>query len=217
MAHLRPTLLAFAFTFTCPPAAAADPAAETYPLDQLSRTIAPRGAVPCPKVDLVTYRGTTIQYQAPVRVHPAFTVRLARFEEVVRDVAVEVYGRAPARIHHLGTYQCRRIGGYPELLSEHAFGNGIDVTKFEFSPLSKSQRKSSTLPAHLKAGFTVSVLSHWATKSTKLATHSRFLRTLAKRLQTRKDIFRVLLGPGYPGHNDHFHLDAAPYRLVHFE
>jgi BirA family biotin operon repressor/biotin-[acetyl-CoA-carboxylase] ligase len=30
----------------------------------------------------------------------------------------------------------------------------------------------------------------------------------------RDDVFRVLLGPGYPGHDTHFHFDMAPWRMV---
>jgi hypothetical protein len=30
----------------------------------------------------------------------------------------------------------------------------------------------------------------------------------------RDDIFRVLLGPAFPGHKTHFHFDVAPWRLV---
>ena len=44
--------------------------------------------------------------------------------------------------------------------------------------------------------------------------HARFLDELARALVADKTIFRVMLGPGYPGHKDHFHFDMAPYRLV---
>lgn len=44
--------------------------------------------------------------------------------------------------------------------------------------------------------------------------HSRFLRELAQRLIARPDIFRTLLGPVWPGHKNHFHLDMALYRVV---
>jgi hypothetical protein len=40
------------------------------------------------------------------------------------------------------------------------------------------------------------------------------LKTLARRLIGRKDVFRVLLGPGYPGHQNHFHFDMAPFTMV---
>jgi hypothetical protein len=187
---------------------------DDYPLDGTSRTVPAAGRVPCPTVDLVTYPGKVVRYHAPVRVHAAFVERLGRFEEIVRDVAVEVYGRAPRRIHHLGSFSCRRINGYPTLVSEHGLGNAIDVDAFEFDALPKSERKTSSLPAGLRNAFRVSLLAHWRGTGPVNGMHQRFLHTVAQRLIARRDVFRVLLGPSYPGHLDHFHFDVAPYRLV---
>ena len=53
---------------------------------------------------------------------------------------------------------------------------------------------------------------HWDDGEDK-DVHARFLDTLARRL-VAKDIFRVLLGPSYPGHENHFHFDMSPWRLV---
>jgi hypothetical protein len=66
----------------------------------------------------------------------------------------------------------------------------------------------------LRKGFQVRVKAHWTATDPVGAVHNRFLRTLATRLIERPDIFRVLLGPAYPGHDDHFHFDCAPWRLV---
>jgi hypothetical protein len=55
---------------------------------------------------------------------------------------------------------------------------------------------------------------HWQAQRGTEAVHARFLETLARRLVDRGDIFRVLLGPAFPGHQRHFHFDMAPYRLV---
>jgi hypothetical protein len=66
----------------------------------------------------------------------------------------------------------------------------------------------------LRAGFEVRIDNHWnATRGTGAA-HSAFLRDLARRVIDRLDIFRTVLGPAYPGHRNHFHLDCAPYRVV---
>ncbi len=43
---------------------------------------------------------------------------------------------------------------------------------------------------------------------------NRMARLLAERVIDRPDLFRVVLGPSYPGHTGHFHFDLAPYRLV---
>src|SRR4051812_37208989 len=67
---------------------------DAYELDELDRSGPERGKKPlCTRDAIVAYRGTALHYEAPASVHRAFTVRLARFEEVVREVAIEVYGR----------------------------------------------------------------------------------------------------------------------------
>jgi hypothetical protein len=109
---------------------------------------------------------------------------------------------------HAGTLSCRRIGGYPTLLSEHALGNGIDVVGFSFPP---APRGSRDLPPALRGRFAVT-LADW--QRTPETARARFLDDLARQLVARRDIFRVLLGPAYPGHKGHFHFDVAPYRLV---
>jgi hypothetical protein len=189
-------------------------APDAYPLDEVSRSVQTRrGKVICPKLPLTPYNGTSVKYHRSVRVHPAFIERLKRFEKVAVQVAKEVYGRAPTKMRHIGAYNCRRIGGYPEYLSEHGLGNGIDVAGFDFKGLSKAERQRSELPRHLKRAFKVRLGEHWKGKG-RTRLHKDFLHTLAKRLVARKDIFRVLLGPAFPGHKTHFHFDMAPWRLV---
>jgi len=184
-----------------------------YPLDELSRETSPRGRIKCPKIPLVTYPGEHIKYHKPVRIHPAFKERLVRFELLVREVALEIYGRAPYKIKHLGTYNCRRIGGYPNLLSEHSFGNGIDIASFSFPRLKRGQKLPAGVPKSLRRSFRVDMLKHWKAARKDKGLHQRFLHTLGRRL-IASQIFRVLLGPSFPGHKNHFHLDCAPYKLI---
>ena len=189
-------------------------AEEAYPLDTVDRAVKTRrGKVVCPKLAFVSYRGTGVRYHRAVRVHPAFAKRLVEFEKVGNTVALEVYGRVPRTMKHMGAYNCRRIGGYPEFLSEHALGNGIDVAGFDFGPLPRAERRKSPLPRALQRSFKVRLGKHWQ-RTGRWAVHARFLDTLARRLVAREDIFRVLLGPAFPGHKTHFHFDVAPWRLV---
>jgi extensin-like protein len=199
-------LLSLAMTVTPDPHAAG-----SYPLDGVSRDVAPRGPARCPAVPLVVYKGSRVRYDHPARVHPAFAERLRMFEEVLVDVAREHFGRAPVTMQHAGTYSCRRIGGYPTLISEHGIGNGIDVVAFSFPGLPRKKTAPSDLPASLRRPFRVSLADFQAEPNTPRA---RFLDALARRLIGRHDIFRVLLGPAYPGHKGHFHFDVAPYRVV---
>ncbi|MBM4345587.1 MAG: extensin family protein [Deltaproteobacteria bacterium] len=203
-------ILVVASVVAAAPAASAD----DYPLDELERTVPAKGKMVCPPVELVGYRGETVRYHAPVRVYVGFRDRLRKFEQVVRDVAVEVYGRSPTKIVHIGTLNCRRIRLWPTLLSEHGIGNGIDVAGFDFGPVARKAAVPQDLPAGLRKGFSVRVKAHWDGQSGAAAVHARFLRRLTDTLLERQDIFRVLLGPAYPGHKDHFHFDCAPWRLV---
>jgi len=197
------------------PSTAAGPDPEPpYGLDTISRSVGKTGVFQCPSVDLVDYRGDTIKYDPWVRVYSGFRDRLKKFEEVVDQVARETYGRPPIRIKNLGTYNCRRMAAYPEWISEHGLGNAIDVAGFDFGPLPKGATLPAGLPASFKNGFEVRVLGHWSGKTRDALIHGRFLKTLARRLIGRRDVFRVLLGPGYPGHVNHFHFDMAPFTMV---
>lgn len=177
--------------------------ADEYPLDGLVREVPATGRMACPDVQLSTYKGQVIRYHKPVQIYVAFREKLVRFEEVARDAAIEVYGRAPRRVVHAGAYNCRRIRGYPTLLSEHGLGNALDVVGFDFGP---SPRKTASVR---RGSFEVRVGKHWKDGSDR----ARFLGLVAERLIADGD-FRVILGPSYPGHQDHFHLDMAPYRVI---
>ncbi len=185
-----------------------------YLLDSVSRETPVRGPARCPELDRKDYGGTQIRYHAPISAHPAFIERLKGFEALTRAVAIEVYGRAPSGLHHLGGFNCRRISGYPNLVSEHGLGNAIDVDSFRFGPLPKGAVLPSGLPTALRGAFEVSIANHFSAKGALGAVHRRFLHRLALRLGADQNLFRVVLGPGYVGHDDHFHLDVAPYRLV---
>jgi len=192
--------------------AEASAAAESFALDELAREVAPKGRLECPELEMTRYRGGAIKYHKPVTVNTAFRGRLEKFEQVVRETAVEIYGRAPSRIVHLGSYNCRRIRGWPTYISEHGLGNAIDVEGFDFPAVRGAAAKA--VPANLRRAFRVRVEKHWAADRGLGALHSAFLHRLTERLVAREDIFRVLLGPAYPGHHNHFHFDCSPWRIV---
>jgi hypothetical protein len=185
-----------------------------YPLDGIARVLDDGEDLPCADQQLVVYRGTTIKMSKPARVHPAFAPKIAELEQIVAEVALPIYGRAPRTLVHLGTHNCRRMRLYPDWVSEHALGNAIDVAGFDFGPLPKQDLAPQALPRSLKRGFSVRLDQHWRAQRGAGATHSAFLRALALRLIRRPDLFRVVLGPAWPGHHNHFHLDFAPYRVV---
>lgn len=202
-----------------PGSAALGPAA----LSAIPRVLEEGDALPCDGLPLTVHRGAQLRYSKPPRVHRDFAPRLALFEALVIEVARRHYGRAPRRIVHLGTYNCRRMRTYPNWVSEHALGNAIDVAGFDFGPLPRAADSPSSvaLPKRLRRAFSVRVERHFrgpsrarGAASELAARHAAFLHDLTRALIARPDIFSVVLGPGWPGHHNHLHLDAAPYRVV---
>lgn len=114
----------------------------------------------------------------------------------LRDVSTsaEKYLGSPLkRVHHAGTYACRRQRGNSSgEWSEHAFANAWDVTGFE-----------------LENGQVISVLKDWdGGKSRTEKNKAKFLR---KARGSACRLFRVVLSPDYnAAHKDHFHLDQGP-------
>jgi hypothetical protein len=99
----------------------------------------------------------------------------------------EYLGSEVVRIETMGTYSCRNVnGGRSGKLSEHAFGNAVDVAAFV-----------------LKDGRRVSVLNGWHGKSDE----REFLRRLHQSACKR---FGTVLGPDYNNaHANHLHFDMA--------
>ncbi|MCA9601072.1 MAG: extensin family protein [Myxococcales bacterium] len=185
-----------------------------FPLDDVPRVIEASGPVRCPDVELEVYRGARIPFSKPARVNRDFAARLRLLEEVVAEIGERFSGRAPRRLVHLGTFNCRRIRRYPTFLSEHGLGNAIDVAGFDFGPLPRGARAPAELPRSLRRGFAVRIDPHWRATRGAGAVHAAFLRALADALIERDNLFRGIFGPAWPGHRNHFHLDAAPWRMV---
>jgi len=184
-----------------------------YPLDSEARHLPPGSPLPCDRYPLVTYRGESIRYDTSVRVFPAFAERLRRLEALILELSLKHYGRAPRRLVHLGTHNCRRIRTYPDWISEHAFGNAIDLAGLDFGGLPRGSESVAAMPRGLRRAFKVRLLDHWHGRNSTSEYHSRFLRELATRLIEERT-FRGILGPAWPGHRNHFHLDMAPYSVV---
>jgi hypothetical protein len=189
-------------------------AGDPYALDALPRNAAPDAGVECQPELLVSYRGEQIQLEPPARIAEPFRERLQRFERVIGEIGVAVYGRAPTRILHAGTYACRQIAHRQERLSEHALGNAIDVTGFRF-PALKAASGTSELPPKLRAPFVVTVARDWDGKasSEESRRHRQFFEALARTLREQQ-VFRSAIGPADPNHQTHLHLDMAPWSYV---
>ncbi len=111
----------------------------------------------------------------------------------VDEHAQKYLGSGLKKVHHAGTYSCRRQRGNSSgAWSEHAFGNAWDITGFE-----------------LEDGRVISVLKHWRSDGSKQGrAKAKFLN---KSRGSACKLFRVVLSPDYnAAHKDHFHLDQGP-------
>jgi hypothetical protein len=107
--------------------------------------------------------------------------------EAVQPAAAAWFGEQVVEIKQLSAYSCRTMNGQPGAnISEHAFGNALDVAVFRFA-----------------SGREVTVKDGW-----KGAYEERgFLRQVHAAACGR---FSTVLGPGADAfHYDHFHLDLA--------
>jgi hypothetical protein len=118
---------------------------------------------------------------------PLATNFAAWAQHAARPAAKQYLGSDLVRIETMGTYSCRNVnGGRSGKLSQHAFGNAVDVSAFV-----------------LKDGRRVSVLGGWRGNKSE----QEFLRRLHQSACKR---FGTVLGPDYNGaHANHFHFDMA--------
>ncbi|MEM9194612.1 MAG: extensin family protein [Myxococcota bacterium] len=187
---------------------------ETHPLDETARFLEEGERLQCDPDALIRYRSPTLRYG--VRAHPAFVERLKKFEALVVEYSMEHYGRAPRRVVHRGSYNCRTSRGRRGRISEHAFGNALDLRGFDFPPLRRQVESPENMPRRMRRAFRLRVQTHWGPRFRRDAYHAEFLHGLAERLRARPDIFRGIVGPPRPRHADHLHLDASPWRYAMF-
>jgi hypothetical protein len=108
-------------------------------------------------------------------------------KHAVQPAGKQYFGSDVIRIETMGTYSCRNVnGGRTGKLSEHAYGNAVDVSAFV-----------------LRDGRRISVLNGWRGAGDE----REFLRRLHQSACKR---FGTVLGPDYNGaHANHFHFDMA--------
>jgi hypothetical protein len=107
-------------------------------------------------------------------------------KRVVQPQARKYFKQPVVKILHVGTYNCRTMRGYSQLLSEHAYANAIDITGFQ-----------------LQDGTIISVKRDWNDGGNA----GRFLHAVAKKACGK---FRNVLTPNYNAlHHDHFHFDQG--------
>ncbi len=113
--------------------------------------------------------------------------------DVVQPEARRRFGRPVVAIRQMSSYACRRRGGItkgPVRISEHAFGNALDVGAFTLSD-----------------GTVISVLKDWGGLSALFNRKAAFLRAVHEKAC---GIFSTVLGPeANAAHKNHFHFDLG--------
>jgi hypothetical protein len=158
-----------------------------------------RGRQPtCGVGQAVSYRRgpAKLRYNGAPVMSCGMALALARFEQVVAEEARRHLGRRVIRVQHGGTYNCRKMARF-DLVSEHSYGNAIDI-------------RSVTL----QGGRTLPVVSTFgATDAPPTTPAAHFWRAVASRLYD-EGTFSVVLTPFFDRqHADHLHLDLARYRV----
>ena len=155
---------------------------------QPDRRIADRGAcgIAQPLKVSATGGGTvTIGPTATLNCPMTATVE-AWMRDSVQPAALAWFGMPVSEISQISDYACRtRNNVRGEDLSEHAFGNAIDIAGFR-----------------LADGRRIIVKSDWSGEVNARG----FLREIFAAACQR---FKTVLGPGVANHADHFHLDLA--------
>ena len=159
-----------------------------------------KGGLVCGAPQVVRYKQgpQTIRWsKSSPKLTCGMALTLARFETIVAEEAQEHFGKKVVRIEHMGTYNCREMAAYPGWVSEHSYGNAIDIKRFVLS-----------------GGREITVLGHYG--DPEAGGHdddSRFLQAVAARAFD-EDVFSVVLTPAFDrAHRNHFHLDLARYRV----
>ena len=153
-------------------------------------SVPPRRSPPdCGYEDGVRLAGRAADYD-PAGLVTSCPVAAALFlweTRVVQPAAERHFGARVERIHHAGSYSCRRLYGRESgAFSQHATADAFDVTAFE-----------------LEGGESVQVLQDWQGAGAQAA-FLREVRDGACRL------FPTVLSPDYnEAHRDHLHFDVA--------
>lgn len=152
----------------------------------------------CGAPQVVTYlRGPgNIAYSVAPLLTCSMALALATFERILQKEATTIFGSPVARIDQIGTYSCREIAAYPGLVSDHAYANAIDLTRFV-----------------LKNGASIEILRDFdLSEGAPRKPAGAFLRVVSQRAND-EDVFSHVLTPFFnASHRNHFHLDLARYR-----
>lgn len=142
-------------------------------------------------------RGPTgVKYQPAIRVDCSFALRLGEVETLLHEEAQERFDAKVTSIGTLGSYACRKVNGrlrgWSGGISEHSFGNALDVTHFDLSN-----------------GRRITVLRDYPrNRGPATRDGGRFLRRVVARVWKEADM-RALSPDFDKSHRGHLHFDAG--------
>ena len=144
-----------------------------------------------------------VELKPAAKLNCTFTAALYKWvTDVVQPAARARFHQPVVAIRQLSHYSCRRRGGItrgPVRISEHSFGNAIDVAAFT-----------------LADGTKISLLHDWGGFSALFDRKAAFLREVHRKAC---GIFSTVLGPeANKAHKNHFHFDlgrGGRYKYCH--
>ena len=135
---------------------------------------------------MVKSLGKDIGLQPDAEMNCAMAEAAARFaKDIISPAAQNVFSQPLKSITHASAYVCRPRNGTRKL-SEHAFGNALDISSFKLSD-------DTTV----------------AVEPTPPEKHGVFVGKVRSAACGK---FKTVLGPGDPDHSEHLHFDLAPRR-----
>ncbi len=163
---------------------------------RVTRHVTPRSSIDGPGICgvnnpyyVTAFAGGTVRLKSRATLGCPMIATVERWlKDVVQPAALARFGQPVTEISTMGSYACRRRNHRPGAkLSEHAFGNALDIGSFTTAD-----------------GRKLKVAKHWRRGDTQERAFLRETHAGACRY------FRTVLGPGADRfHENHFHLDLA--------
>lgn len=156
------------------------------------------GTFTCGANDAVVYQKgpSGLSVSPPALMTCRMALAFVRLEGLMQEIAARELGASIMKVHQVGTYSCRKMVRF-DFVSEHSYGNAIDIRSFTLS----DGRKVSV------------ALNFGKLEEPPKDARGRFLRELGNAAFDR-DVVSVSLGPYWDTlHHDHFHFDMARYRV----
>ena len=122
--------------------------------------------------------------------------------DVIQPMARRKFGQSIVAVHNMSSYSCRsRRGVSGGRISEHSFGNALDIGGFTLS-----------------SGKKISVLKDWSSLGTLFSIDRKASFLTEVHNKACRD-FATVLGPAYnKAHKNHFHIDlgrSGRYKICH--